>query len=638
MVHSLDDLNNFIKENDLRKKKWPSTKIEYVCSQCGVITTLSIMQFKRKFANAAVLCDSCRKATFDKSKYNYHHWTEEEKQKANETRKKTCLEKYGVEFTGQLDSVKQAVSNAALNRTDEERNSISEKRKQTNIEKYGVENPIQNEEIKKRIEETCLKKYGTTNPAASEEIKEKIRNVFQEKYGMNPLSTIEVREKMLSTIEERYGTKIISKNKEIRKRIQKSVKKIFDENKDIILAQTLNTNLQKYNTYWPSQTENVKEKVRETIRQRYGVDYVSQIKEVAEHISNKLMGYGEAAFLKNCEDNFLKPIDFKYEGYYDNGPIYYKCECLKCHNVVEIAPHNKNFKCIHCFGKNAISSFKEKEVVQYLKSIYDGEIIENCRRLISPLEVDIYLPEKKLAIEFNGDFWHNEFSKDINYHKEKTQLCEQKGVKLFHIYEYEWLKSKDKVKDIFKSFVCSDKKKVYARQCTIKEISNFQAKEFADLYHLQGHSPAKVYLGLFFNGELVEIETFGHPRFNKNYQWEIVRECSKTDVSVVGGKSKLFSYFISHYSPTNIISYCDASKFSGESYLKCGMRFASWNSPGYVWIKQHSVLTRYQCQKHKLVKQFPELKNSSETEIMHSLGYSKMFDCGQKVYVWDREV
>lgn len=573
MVCSLDDLNNFIKENDLRKKKWSSTKIEYVCSQCGVITKLSVMQFKRKFANAAVLCDSCRKATFDKSKYNYHHWTEEEKQKANETRKKTCLEKYGVEFTGQLDSVKQAVSNAALNRTDEERNSISEKRKQTNIEKYGVENPIQNEEIKKRIEETCLKKYGTTNPAASEKIKEKIKNTFQIKYGGSPFHSPSVREK-----------------------------------------------------------------IKNTMLKRYGVENSSQLNTIAEKVGDKLKEYGEAAFLKNCEDNFLKPIDFKYEGYYDNGPVYYKCECLKCHNVVEIAPHNKNFTCIHCFGKNAISSFKEKEVVQYLKSIYDGEIVENCRRLISPLEVDIYLPEKKLAIEFNGDFWHNEFSKDKNYHKEKTQLCEQKGVKLFHIYEYEWLKSKDKVKDILKSFVCSDKKRVYARQCVIKEISNFQAKEFADLYHLQGHSLARVYLGLFFNGELIEIETFGHPRFNKNYQWEIVRECSKTDISVVGGKSKLFSYFISHYSPTNIVSYCDASKFSGESYLKCGMRLESWNSPGYLWIKQHNVLTRYQCQKHKLVKQFPELKNSTETEIMHSLGYSKMFDCGQKVYVWDREV
>lgn len=634
MVHSLDDLNNFIKDNDLRKKLWPSTKIEFQCSKCGKVSKLSVMQFKRKFKNAAVLCDSCRKQTFDKSKYHYHHWTDEEKQKAAQVRKQTCLEKYGVEYITQTPQMIQAIHKAAEDRTTAEREASSQKRKSTNLERYNAEAPLQNDEIKKKAQLTSLQKYGTENPAASEEIKEKIRNVFIEKYGMNPLSTVEVREKIKETTKEKYGVEYISQNEDVKNKMKESIAKTFIENKDEIMAQTTSTNLQRYNVCWPTQSEKVKEKTRATMKEKYGVEYITQVKEVADTISLKLMQYGEAAFLKNCEDNHLKPVDFHYKGYYDNGPVYYKCECLKCHNIIEVAPHNKNFKCIHCYGKNAVSSFKEKEVVDFLKSVYDGPIEENYRRLISPLEVDIYLPEKKLAIEFNGNFWHNEFCKEKNYHKEKTTLCNEKGIKLFHIYEYEWSSSREKIENILRSFICNDVRRVYARNCYVKEIPNYQAKLFVDLNHLQGHSPASVYLGLFQDDELLEVETFGRPRFSRKYQWEIVRECSKTGVSVVGGKSKLFSYFLKHYNPASVISYCDASKFSGESYLKCGMQLIEWNDPGYVWIQGSEVLSRYQCQKHKLVKKYPNFKDFTENEIMHNLGYAKMYDCGQKVFVY----
>lgn len=570
MVHNLEELNAFVKRNDLRKKFWSSTKISYECSKCKKVSEISILQFKRKFTSSAVLCNDCRKATFDRSKHG-HHWTEEEKRRANETRKKTCLKKYGVEYITQTPEVIQSIHNAAKNRTDEERSISSQKRRETNLKKYGCESPIGNSEIRKRIEDTCLEKYGTKNPAASEEIKDKIRNTFNSKYGMNPLSTVKVREKIQATMKERYGVQFISQN--------------------------------------PS---------------------------FAKNISESLMKYGEAAFLERCKENNVKPIDFHYRGYYDGKPIYYKCRCLKCGNEIEIAPHNNNFKCYICYGKNSISSYEEKEIVKFIESVYDGRIEKNYRRLISPLEVDIYAPEKKLAIEFDGNFWHNESSKDKNYHKMKTQLCENRGVHLIHVFEYEWINNEDKIKSILKSFFATDSQKVFARNCSVKEISSDEAKAFSSSNHLQGHANASVYLGLFHNDELVEIETFGHPRFCRKYEWELVRECSKKDMSVVGGKSKLFSYFVKHYDPESVVSYCDASKFTGDSYLKCGMKLTGWNSPGYVWSYGNKILSRYQCQKHKLVKEHPGLKESTETEIMHALGYAKIYDSGQKVFSWSK--
>lgn len=570
MVHNLEELNAFIKENDLRKKFWSSTKINYECSKCKKVSEISVMQFKRKFASSEVLCNDCRKATFDKSKYG-HHWTEEEKRRANETRKKTCLKKYGVEYITQTSEMIQAVHDAAKNRTDEERSISSQKRRETNIKKYGTKSPIENSEIRKRIENTCLEKYGAKNAAASEEIKEKIKNTFNSKYGMNPLSTAKVREK-----------------------------------------------------------------IQETMKKRYGVQFISQSPSIAKNISESLMQYGEAVFLERCKENNLEPIDFNYRGYYDGKPIYYKCRCLKCGNEIEIAPHNNNFRCSICYEKNSISSYEEKEIVKYIESIYSGRIEKNYRRLISPLEVDIYVPEKKLAIEFDGNFWHNEYSKDKSYHKMKTQLCEEKGVHLIHVFEYEWKSDEDEIKSILKSFLTSDSQKVYARNCNVKEVSSDEAKAFADSNHLQGHANANVYLGLFCNDELVEIETFGHPRFCRKYEWELVRECSKKDVSVVGGKSKLFTYFLKHYDPENVVSYCDASKFTGDSYLKCGMKLIGWNCPGYVWSYGNKILSRYQCQKHKLVKEHPELKESTEADIMHVLGYARIYDSGQKVFLWSK--
>lgn len=422
--------------------------------------------------------------------------------------------------------------------------------------------------IKDKAKKTCLKKYGVENPGQNKEIKLKIKKTCLEKYG----------------VESSF------------------------------------------------QSELVQKKIRNSLISKYGVENPSQIKDVSKQIGESLKKYGEASFIKSCERNNLKPIDLNYNGLYNDKPIYYKCECLKCHNIVEISPHNKNFKCVYCYGKNSISSFIEKEILIYIKSIYNGEIVENDRRTISPLELDILIPEKKVAIEFNGDFWHNEFNKDKNYHKEKTEKCLEKGIHLIQIFEYQWLSSKNAIKSILKSFLVKNENIIFARKCTIKEISTKEYNNFCNENHLQGICQAKVKLGLVYNNKLVQIESFGKPRFSKKYEYELVRECSLKNTTVVGGKSKLFKYFIKNYNPSSIVSYCDAQFFSGNSYIKCGMKLLLWNDPGYVWCKQHQTLSRYQCQKHKLIEKHPELKDKTEIEIMHSLGYYRIYDCGQKVF------
>ena len=60
------------------------------------------------------------------------------------------------------------------------------------------------------------------------------------------------------------------------------------------------------------------------------------------------------------------------------------------------------------------------------------------RTILAGLEIDIYLPDYKLGIEFNGDYYHSSAFKDKYYHQHKSLLAISKGINLVHIWEHEW--------------------------------------------------------------------------------------------------------------------------------------------------------------------------------------------------------
>ena len=130
--------------------------------------------------------------------------------------------------------------------------------------------------------------------------------------------------------------------------------------------------------------------------------------------------------------------------------------------------------------------------------------------------------------------------------------------------------------------------------------------------------------------------TFGKSRYNKKYQYELLRYCSSK--SVVGGAKKLFKYFIDNYNPDNIISYCDRAKFNGNVYTTLGFKLLNFGSPSCHWYEPKS-------QKHftdNLVRQrgFDQLMNAnygkgtSNEELLIQHGFVPIYDCGQDTYVW----
>lgn len=284
------------------------------------------------------------------------------------------------------------------------------------------------------------------------------------------------------------------------------------------------------------------------------------------------------------------------------------------------------------------------KVERTIKSIVEGygyNVVCNSRSIVQGYELDIYVPEKNIAIEFNGAYWHSTLYKDKQYHQQKTIACAKQGIQLIHIFEHEWNDSSTQAKilSILNSVLNKDLTKLYARNTEVKHISNIACAEFLDKYHLQGSVNSSINLGCYYNNELIGVMTLGKPRFNANYEYEIHRMCWRNDIRVVGGSEKLFNYFIESYSPSSIITYSDISKFTGKSYTRLGFKPIQpkpITEPNYVWVKEHTfeVLSRYQTQKHKLIKMGIGTPEQTEDDIMNSIGYMKIYDSGNIKLEW----
>lgn len=269
-------------------------------------------------------------------------------------------------------------------------------------------------------------------------------------------------------------------------------------------------------------------------------------------------------------------------------------------------------------------------------------VIKRDRKILNGKELDIYIPEKKLALEFNGSYWHSSERKDRNYHQEKTIQCAKQGIRLIHIFDYEWnndIKRK-KITDMLQDFI-QEPKMLYARNLIAKDITNNEAQEFQNKYHLQNGINSNVNIGLFDNDELVSTMSFSTPRFNSEFQYEITRYCTKSGVGIVGGAEKLFKYFVTKYNPYSILTYVDISKFTGNVYPKLGFKTTKdcFTLPNYVWVDAHlNTLTRYQTQKHKLLEQGFGSSEQTENEIMQNRGFFKIYDCGNLKLEWHKEI
>jgi len=289
--------------------------------------------------------------------------------------------------------------------------------------------------------------------------------------------------------------------------------------------------------------------------------------------------------------------------------------------------HLTNYGCKSCSNSE---STLENELVEFIESL-DLTVITKDRGMLNGKELDIYIPSHNLAIEFNGLYWHSELFIDKNYHLNKTELCESKGVQLIHIFEDEWLHKRGIVESRLKSILGILDTKIYARKCEIKEVNNKDKRAFLSCNHIQDTVGSKINLGLYHNEELVSMMTFGHRPILQPSEYELLRFCNKLNTTVVGGASRLLNHFIKTHKPAEIVSYADRRWSQGELYNSLNMEFVYDTKPNFHYIRGKYRDNRIKYQKHKLVEMGFD-KNKTANEIMFENGYYRIYDCGHKKY------
>jgi len=292
--------------------------------------------------------------------------------------------------------------------------------------------------------------------------------------------------------------------------------------------------------------------------------------------------------------------------------------------------------CCECNPVDKNISGKELLLLKLISTLYDGEIIQSYK--IGKKEIDIYLPDLKLGFEFNGLYWHSEQYLNNNYHIDKKLLCDKNGIRLIHIFEDDFDFKLNIITSIIKNLL-QKSDKIYGRKTEIKVITEKSiVKEFLNDNHLQGFVNSNINYGLYYSGELVSLMTFMKTRkiLNKNTkenEYELVRFCNKINHTIIGGASKLFKQFLKDYTPSRVLSYCDISWANGNLYQNLGFEFFGLSKPNYHYVINNKRENRINYQKHKLVKKGYNIK-LTEQQIMNSLGYYRIYNCGNEKYLY----
>lgn len=439
-------------------------------------------------------------------------------------------------------------------------------------------------------------------------------NIFSERKKHNRKLCSEECRKIWNSIEENKNNRIQnSQNSLIKKYGEKSFFNLekFKKNKKKLY-------FERFGVESPMHLEKNVNKLKETIRRKHLISLLPKLDE------NNLVFLSE--YKKNKDGNTSQPYMFK---------------CKSCDNVFSstLLGSGKIPICRKCHP-----IIKNSKLEQFIKDFLNQKNIPHVssnRKLLDGKEIDIYLPDLKLGIEVNGNYYHSENGGDKtkSYHINKTILSNEKGIDLIQFYEDEILFKRDILLSKLSSKLNLNTK-IHARKCHIFDISKKDSSLFLEQNHLQGNSIDKIRIGLFLGEDLVSVMTFGKKRKslgkinNNDNEYELVRFSNKKYTNVVGGFSKMLKYFLNKYNPTKIETFADI-RWSGINYSKTvyhknGFKFIGKTPPNYWYIKNDKYSNRYHrfgFRKDVLIKDGYD-ENLTEWEIMKIKGYDRIWDCG----------
>jgi hypothetical protein len=453
----------------------------------------------------------------------------------------------------------------------------NEKRKITTLESYGVDHISQLDVTKEKRKQTCLQNFGVDSYSKTDEHRQKIKQY---------LHTRDVEQKIKTTNTEKWGHEYAIASTNVRNKIK-------------------NTNIERWghehhmqNTILQSQHSDIfKEKA------------LNKDLGVYSHISEESM-----QILYNKQ----KFIDFVETG----------IEKREIHVELGVGEDliNKLYNLYSIEFPKQSQSYYEIIIIDFFHS---ENMIYNSRTIIPPYEIDIYFPDYNLAVEINGNYWHSELNgKDNRYHYNKYKLCKQKNIQLIQIFEDEIVNKKDIIYSMMRAKM-NKVNTVMARQCKIiTSTSTNDVRKFMNENHIQGECNSSINISLIHNDAIVAMGSFSKSRYKKTENvYELTRFCSKQNTNVVGGFSKIISYFKKMNICDYLISYSDNRYSNGNVYQKNGFKKISENKPSFYVMDKKNYLVRHnrlKFQKHKLNIN----ENITAWDYLKENGYDRIWDCG----------
>lgn len=501
--------------------------------------------------------------------------------------------------------------------------------KETNLKKYGVAHPMHRQEVKNKLAQTNLERYGSACVFAVDEVKNKIKQTNLERYGVdNPNKNEDIREKIKKTNLERYGAEHALQNKEILGKVQ-------------------TTNIKKYGNVCSLHGKEQEEKAKKTNLERYGAEFVGASKEIINKVS---LSRKEGSFEKLLEwGNLgtLEPLFSKEEYLKEGSKGIYKFRCKTCGQIF-LGELKQGLKpvCPKCFPKTEGTSNQEREVDEFVSSLYKGAINYNYRKLIKPdnnevRELDIYLPDEKFAIEYDGVYFHTESQgKDKNYHLDKTKACENLGINLLHIFSDEWVDvtKKQIIKSLIRDYLKTYEYSIKAEDCEIKEVQKEEAEDFTNNNYIFGYNDSTYNIGLYYKGEIVSLLGIINPTIKSIrgkdglrliVDWQIQYFCNKININVENAFKILLDYFRNNHKGS-IIGFVNRAKFNGNIFREYGFEELDPTEPklfytkyGYKRYSLNTIRTKFKNELND-----PKYSNLNENEIMQLQGYDRIWDCG----------
>ena len=462
--------------------------------------------------------------------------------------------------------------------------------------------------LRQGYQKYCSAKCSNSSPDKIKLTKQ--RNL--EKFGVEvPIQNKEIQNKMKNTCLERYGVENVMCNKEISKKAHNIYKEKYNgigNGSDIIKDKMKKTMLERYGVENAMHLEEFRNLVSETLLKRYGGKSTFECPQIKEKINNTMIErYGGVSSMqnKNLKEKIKNTMIERY-----GVPWFVQTKEYKS-SIKNDSKPNREF-----------ASLLDKNGIEYEREF----VIENRR-------YDFKV--NNILIEINPTATHNStwniLGKDPlkkNYHAEKSKLAENNNYHCIHVWDWD---NKDK---IIKFLL--PRKKIYGRYCKIEEIDKKTAAEFLNEYHFQGNCKGiSSSIALIYKDEIVGLMCFGKPRYNKNYEIELLRLCYKDKVSVIGGSKKMLDYYIKKYSPKSIISYCDTSKFTGDVYKSLGVSLKYSGQPSLNWYNGKLHIRDSMLKSLGFDKIFKTSygKGTSNHELMELYQFVKIYDSGQDTYI-----